>query len=136
MTLNDVIVNADGTIKVWLDDDCDMTDSPYRNPRLRGEHDWTLVKTVKECIYLFENFTVGHASFDNDLGDFETLIDEDTGETYVKEHIGYHVVEWLAEQSFNGNDRWPTQSIAVHSSNGPRVEAMRQLINRYSQFNV
>jgi hypothetical protein len=95
-------------VKLWLDD--------VRLPP-KG---WTWAKTVDEAVALFGTTEVTDASLDHDLG-------TDAEGNELPE--GRTLVYWMAE-----NDRWPSNSIAVHSANPVGVDYMLGMIERYGPF--
>lgn len=89
-------------MKVWLDDIRPMP----------AEYD-TWVRTVEEAVDLVESGQVTAISLDNDLG---------------TKAEGYQVLDRIEELAFF--NLIPPMALAVHSSNGPRVEYMQKLIPR------
>lgn len=95
-------------MKLWLDD------------RREAPKGWLWAKTASQAIGIIEAFHASgieweDASFDNDLGPGEPE--------------GYTVVLHMMNEG-----RWPTLKPTVHSSNPPRREFMRGIINRYGNY--
>jgi hypothetical protein len=99
---------AQGTIRLWLDDERDPKDiNIQENFGARGDEVW--VKTVEEAINYLLKGNVGFVSFDNDLG---------------VEKEGRHLANWIEEQAYH--KKIPKLEWRVHSKN---VAGKQQIID-------
>ncbi|HEY1775942.1 MAG TPA: cyclic-phosphate processing receiver domain-containing protein [Solirubrobacteraceae bacterium] len=103
--------SEDQAVCVWLDDDLVDRAAP---------EGWLHVQTAQAAIDLLRTRVVLELSLDHDLGD-----DEVAG-------TGYQVCLFLAEQSENGTDLWPRETLAIHSANFSASPRMAGVIDRYS----
>ncbi len=91
-------------MKLWVDD--------VRTP----PEGWAWAKTIEEAAPLLENGGVVEASLDHDLGEGDG-------------REGYDLLLWMAERGV-----WPSEGLAVHSSNPPGAERMCGVIERYGPY--
>lgn len=91
-------------MKLWLDD--------LRQP----PEGWKWATGTEEAMHLLESENISEASLDHDLGEGEG-------------HEGYDLLLWMAKRGI-----WPSEAIAVHSSNPPGAERMCAVIERYGPY--
>lgn len=100
-----------GPIRVWLDDDLVDRAAP---------DGWVHVQTAHDAIALLRDREVLELSLDHDLGDDEL---HGTGDT---------VVSWLVEQTGDDSDRWPRETLAIHTANPAGRDRMALAIDRWA----
>jgi hypothetical protein len=98
------------TLKLFLDDVRQPSDKYYDGGT------WLLCRDIESCKRFLKEGAVAIISLDGDMGKI--------GEKEIPG--GVELCDWMR---YTGH--WPTESVLVHSDNGPKIKMMRIIIDEH-----